>query len=282
MSTVKELVDPKRGTSTLVRPRFSPGLLLQDSDLNTAVDYGRNLTQLLFRHLFGCGVICGYEVSAAVDKCNVLCVTIGRGVALDCKGNPIEVVSSEIIKVAGSCTSSLPGEVWVVIRGREHNSGPRDVSCAPEDNTTTTVCTRICDGYEIRLLAERPECACGCLPKLPPPRTEECCTDPPLRESAEERLDHERPERDSEWEKCGEEERKYRREKMRECAERCDRERRLGVCGCDCCCGWVLLARLHDGKRETNGVAEWQADHTVRRFIRPALSLDYFAHHVRE
>jgi hypothetical protein len=71
MSTAKELIEAKRGTSTLVRPRFSPGLLLQDTDLNSAVDYGRRMLQLVLRNLFGCGVICGYEVTGCVDRCNI-------------------------------------------------------------------------------------------------------------------------------------------------------------------------------------------------------------------
>lgn len=281
MSTAKELTEAKRGISTLVRPRFSPGLLLRDSDLNSAVDYARTAIQLVLRNLFGCGVICGYEVIGCVDNCNILQVTVGRGLALDCMGNPIELTAAQTLKVIDKCAPELPCEIWVVIRARECNSSPREVSCAPEDGATSTVCTRVCDGYEIRLLAELPECVCGCVRKHREPPSEECCTEPrgrtPEQTAAIERMQK----RLHRWDECDEDERKRRFQEMQEGARRCDRDHRLGVCNCECCCEWVVLARLlcceeRDRKRE------YRADHTVRRFIRPVLSYDYMAYGVGE
>ncbi|MEI9852768.1 MAG: hypothetical protein WDN24_20060 [Sphingomonas sp.] len=49
------------------RPLYAPGLILQDSDLTAAVDYTRELNRLLFRTLFGCGVICGLRVGIRED-----------------------------------------------------------------------------------------------------------------------------------------------------------------------------------------------------------------------
>jgi hypothetical protein len=281
MSTAKELTEAKRGTSTLVRPRFSPGLLLQDTDLNSAVDYGRTLMQLVLRNLFGCGVICGFEVIGYVDKCNVLQVTVGRGLALDCVGNPIELTAAQTLKVEERCTPELPCEIWVVIRARECNSSPREVSCAPEDGATSTVCTRVCDGYEIRLLTELPECVCGCLhkPDGPPERCE------PHERTAEQNATLELLQRRQRpWEECDEDERRRRSREMHEGARRCDRDHRLGVCNCACCCDWVLLARLlccEDRERREER-REYRVDHTVRRFIRPVLSYDFMAYGVRE
>ena len=282
MSTAKELIEAKKGTSTLVRPRFSPGLLLQDTDLNSAVDYGRTMLQLVLRNLFGCGVICGYEVSACVDKCNVLQVTVGRGLALDCVGNPIEVTAAQTLKVVEKCGPELPCEIWVVIRGRECSSSPREVSCTPTDSATSTVCTRICDGYEIKLLTKLPECVCGCAHKEREP-TEQCCGDSPTR-TPEQTADCQRlKERLKPWEECDEDERKGRFEEMKEGARRCDRDHRLGVCNCACCCEWLVLARLlccEEQEREDK--RDYQVDHTVRRFIRPVLSYDYMAYGVGE
>lgn len=287
MSTAKELTEAKRGTSTLVRPRFSPGLLLQDTDLNSAVDYGRTLMQLVLRNLFGCGVICGFEVTGCVDKCNVLQVTVGRGLALDCVGNPIELTTAQSLKVAEKCAPELPCDIWVVIRSRECNSSPREVSCAPEDGSTSTVCTRVCDGYEIRLLTELPECICGCVhERHEPPERCEPHERTPEQKATLDRLERRQPP----WEECDEEERKRRSREMHEGARRCDRDHRLGVCNCACCCDWVLLARLlcceernereeRDGRGERR---EYRVDHTVRRFIRPVLSYDFMAYGVRE
>lgn len=134
MSTVKGRVDPKKGFSSLIRPRFSPGLMLQDSDLNVAVDYSRSLTQLLFKHLFGCGVICGYEVSATVDPCNILEVKITRGLALDCLGSPVELSQVEIIRVEKTCMHLYENEgITPTIRRAfvvylaSHNRPPHEV-----------------------------------------------------------------------------------------------------------------------------------------------------------
>jgi hypothetical protein len=281
MSTAKELIEAKKGTSTLVRPRFSPGLLLQDSDLNSAVDYGRTLTQLLLRNLFGCGVICGYEVSGSVDTCNQLQVTVGRGLALDCVGNPIELATSQTLKVSSKCAPDLPCEIWVVIRARECSSSPREVSCSPEDGTTGTVCTRVCDGYEIRLVTELPECVCGCYRKETDKSPEGCCDEKPAlsreQSEAQERLRR----RLKPWEECDDEEKRQRLREMEQGTHRCDRDHRLGVCNCACCCDWVLLARLLCCEKD-DAARKYCVDHTVRRYIRPMLAPDFMAYGVKE
>lgn len=281
MSTAKELIEAKKGTSTLVRPRFSPGLLLQDTDLNSAVDYGRTMLQLVLRNLFGCGVICGYKVCASVDKCNVLQVTVERGLALDCVGNPIELTVAQTLKVAEKCSPELPCEIWVVIRSRECNSSPREVSCAPEDGASSTVCTRVCDGYEIRLLTNLPECVCGCAHKAHEP--EPCCDATPTRTPEQTEAVERLRKREKSWEECDKDERKGRFQEMEEGARRCDRDHRLGICNCACCCEWVVLARLLCcEEREREEKRDYRVDHTVRRFIRPVLSYDYMAYGVGE
>jgi hypothetical protein len=282
MSTVKELAEPKKGTSTLVRPRFSPGLLLQDSDLNSAVDYGRSLLQLMLRNLFGCGVICGYGVTVTVDNCNILQVTVDGGLALDCLGNPIELTTAQTLKVSCKCAPDLPCEIWVAIRRRECNSSPREVSCTAEDNTSTTVCTRVCDGYEIRLFTELPECICGCPPKQTGPKPTGCCTDASTERAPEEveRLKRLRL-RLKKWEECNEEERKQRISDMHAGARCCDEDHRHGICHCSCCCDWVLLAELVCCE-EKGEQRSYLVDQSVRRFIRPVAAYDYMAYGVKD
>src|SRR3954470_3565801 len=75
----------------LERPRYSPGLILQDADLTSAVDYTRELSRLLFRSLFGCGVVCGLRVTVDTD-CD-LEVTVAPGLALDGCGDPVQLTS---------------------------------------------------------------------------------------------------------------------------------------------------------------------------------------------
>ena len=94
MKTVKPL-DCKAGSSGIERPLFSPGLLLEDEDLTAGVNYTRELSRLLFRSLFGCGVICGLEVKGELFcKRQQLRVTVGPGLALDGAGNPMQVTKS--------------------------------------------------------------------------------------------------------------------------------------------------------------------------------------------
>src|SRR5690349_7118341 len=86
--------DPVMGV--LTRPRYSPGLILEDSDLTAAVDYTRELNRLLFRSLFGCGVVCGLKVS--LDEDCGLTVMVAPGLALDGCGDPLQLTGAATIK----------------------------------------------------------------------------------------------------------------------------------------------------------------------------------------
>ena len=81
--------DSQTVAAILERPRYSPGLILEDSDLTSAVDYTQALSRLLFRNLFGCGVICGLTVKIDTD-CG-LNVTVSPGLALDGCGDPLQL-----------------------------------------------------------------------------------------------------------------------------------------------------------------------------------------------
>ena len=65
-------------------------MLLQHEDLEQLNVYTRELNRLMFRSLFGCGVVCGLVVGTDV-KCGKVNVTVGSGLALDCQGDPIYV-----------------------------------------------------------------------------------------------------------------------------------------------------------------------------------------------
>src|SRR5262245_13812275 len=146
MTTVKERkYKSVTGNSTLERPRYSPGLLLEDEDLTSAVSYTRNMMRLMFRSLFGCGVICGLDVKAELT-CNRSRVDamIAKGVALDCLGNPIEIPKDLKIAFDADC-DTIPACLWVVVCYRESCCRAKDVSCAPDDDGQV-VQTRIKEG----------------------------------------------------------------------------------------------------------------------------------------
>jgi hypothetical protein len=230
---------------TLERPRYSPGLILQDTDLTAAVDYTRNLNRLLFRSLFGCGVICGLEVSVIKDECGMK-VFVEPGLALDACGNAIEVarkISMTIDKRKIDLTSTGAAEIknlWVLLRNKDKPCAPRGVVCDVDEEEIPVQTTRVQSCAEVTIVADMPKCMCGHHPDLPILNDKQA-SDLINTEAADLKL--------LQTEKCA------------------------TGCGCDGDCGGrdpVLLACLHkyDGEK-------WGPIHRgIRRFIRPTLLPD--------
>lgn len=172
----KNSTPTQEGLGTLERPRYFPGLLLEDEDLTAGVEYTRNLMRLLFRSLFGCGVICGLTVEGKVCGTK-LTLTVNRGLALDCLGNPIEIPRSQPIEYERKCDDTFP-PLYVLICYVEKCCRPRDVSCSTDDDSQFRH-TRSMDGYMIQLHTKLPECACYCSSKddMPPTPTGHGCCD---------------------------------------------------------------------------------------------------------
>jgi hypothetical protein len=140
--------------------------MLQDDDLRQAVDYTRDLSRLLFKNLFGCGVVCGFKVTLETGPCNGQ-VVIQPGVAIDGNGDPVELRDPQRIDLG----TDIPAEVWITIRRREISCLKRDLACVADDDDTAMVTTRIRDGYEIRLVRTSPDKACSCIQKDDPTHT---------------------------------------------------------------------------------------------------------------
>lgn len=173
----------KTGNATLQRPRYSPGLLLEDDDLNSGVNYTRDLTRLLFKSLFGCGVICGLKVTAKpICKGSKLEITVAKGIALDSLGNPLEVPSPLTLEYDPQC-KDFPPVIWVTLCYTEKCCRPKDVSCSAEDDSQPKP-TRVRAGYEVNLYDVAPECACRCGKDDPAPVGRERCRDVDAAEPA--------------------------------------------------------------------------------------------------
>jgi hypothetical protein len=262
-----------KGTSKLVRPRFGPGMLLQHEDLELLNTYTRDLSRLLFGSLFGCGVICGLVVK--VDpKCGKFYITVGAGVALACSGDPIHVPTDQSFPLSEDCPPDIDGPLWVVLCAYSKCCAPRPSLCESDDDETKSECTREREGFEIRVMPQRPTCVCGCPeptapnPNEPPPtatptpsagtgsgagsRTGTGTTTTFAAQPG--RIDCQCVDPDSP----------------------CYAAHYDGLCGCncddcnDCDCKCILLARL-DREGDTD---RWLIDHSVRRFIRPVLIRD--------
>jgi hypothetical protein len=244
MNNTNDLVGGTTGLSILQRARFGPGMLLQHEDLEQLNTYTRDLSRLLFQSFFGCGVVCGLVVKADPD-CGKLKVTVEPGLALACSGDPVYVPPGvQPFYTHDDFNLATAKTLWVVLCGTTKCCAPRTTTCCSDDDEATSDCTREKDGFEIRLVNAEvpPTCVCGCTKPEDPyykPRDETLC------QCADPRL------------KC------YEDHYKGNCVCTC------GECtACDCKC--ILLARL-DSKDQGK---TWNADHRVRRFIRPVLISD--------
>jgi hypothetical protein len=242
-----------KGFSTLVRPRFGPGMLLQHDDLEQLSSYTRELSRLLFRSFFGCGVVCGLCVKVE-PKCGQIVATVGAGLALDCTGDPIYVPSEQSLPIDEKCDNSQQGPLWVVLCGTTKCCSPRTSMCSTDDDEAQSVCTRERDAFEIRIVSatEFPNCVCGC-------KTHVGVHDSNVTGGAA-----------APNPGC-------------QCAnpiDECYQDHYQGICGCGCkdtdgsgCCGsCVLLAQLT--LQGEQGKMQWTPESGVRRFIRPVLVRD--------
>jgi len=234
MSTTKVTINSVKGTSTLVRARFGPGMLLQHEDLEQLNTYTRELSRLLIRSLFGCGVVCGLVVETET-KCGKVIVRVAAGVALDCDGDPVHLPKAQTIVLDEECNPNLPTPLWVILCGTTSCCAPRNPVCPSDEEESPSVCTRERDGFELRIVSELPGCVCGCLDPPPPHAENDCrCVDP---------------------------------------NHPCYQDHYDGKCGCNAGeeCDCILLARLI---KPTYEGQPWIVDHSVSRFVRPVLMRD--------
>jgi hypothetical protein len=222
-----------QGWSSLQRPVYSPGLLLEDEDLNAGIAYTQGLMRLMLRSLFGCGVICGLDVTVT-SSCQGTKrkLVVEPGIAVDGEGNIIEVQKPWSHEFGPDCDGGWPERLWVVLCYREKCCRPKDVTCA-SDGDPQSARTRVRAGFEIALWEKLPACTCRC------------------KTGAE---DDERDDDDDADCGCGG--RKKAKVEASASAERqkkddsatdepcpCYADHFNGVCGCECC-KCVVLARV--------------------------------------
>jgi hypothetical protein len=213
-------------------------MLLQHEDLDQLSTYTRDLNRLLFKSFFGCGVVCGLVVKPDCEDGKPV-IALDAGLAINCTGDPIYVPKSRpsIVIPERDTTKKDDNLRWVLLCPYKKSCFPRTLVCAPDDDDNSSTYTRDRDGFEIKIVAEKPTC-CVCEPYKPKPADPCLCADPtlPCLES------HYKAE-------CG-----------------CDCDNCAGS-GCDC----VVLALLTYPGVPTD---PWKVDHSVRRFIRPLLMRD--------
>ena len=150
---------------------FKNGMIVTADDLGTAMMYPVSLMQTVNRAVFGCGVVCGFELkpdpelcgrTAPCDPCakegsdgNTLAypnfiVQIGKGTALDCAGLPIEICKPQRFDLAPeTCGCDTEGgTVCILVRRVSAPEAPRGDCCDPAG--AVPACSRQRDHVEIR------------------------------------------------------------------------------------------------------------------------------------
>jgi hypothetical protein len=94
------------GVECFERPRFFCGQLLNDKDLDSALQYVIDKNKLHNRYLVGNGVACGLGVFC--DPCDSMSVTIDAGYAIDCCGNDIVLCQSTLFNVISYINTCFP------------------------------------------------------------------------------------------------------------------------------------------------------------------------------
>jgi len=233
-----------KGMSPLTTAKFGPGMLLQSDDLEQLSNYTRDLSRLLFRSFFGCGVVCGLDIPDPQPvQCGKLVFTVNPGLALDCCGDPIYVPQPQPITVDTSCNQDT--QLWVVLCGTRKCCAPRPAMCSADDQDSPSVCTRERYGFELRVLNDSSQvtCMCGCGSK------DNCTPQAAFNPSST--------------------------QNMCQCADpamSCNQNHYNGICDCSCIdssncqcqCDCILLAQL-----TTQDQQNWTVDYSGRCFIRP-------------
>ena len=149
---------------------FKNGMIVTADDLGAAMMYPVALMQTVNRAVFGCGVVCGFELRPDPELCGRkgpcdpcakdgtegnrqaypnFVVEIGRGAALDCAGLPIEICKPVRFDIAPeSCgCDSQGGTVCILARRVSASEAPRGNCC---DTGAVPQCSRQRDHVEIR------------------------------------------------------------------------------------------------------------------------------------
>jgi hypothetical protein len=200
--TTKRKISRPSSTEAVV---FTDGMLVTADDLQAAMHYPLSVVQVLLRSYFGCGIICGLEVTGPKEREDLIekpgcepergyVVKIAPGVALGCDGYPIELCSEVKLDLSPDpcgCPIEAAQTRFIAIR-RERASEPSSRGrCGCGGGDPQHQCTRQRDHILIQAFDAPPKGACMQPPALHPADKREslcdclrhcsdcdCCTEP--------------------------------------------------------------------------------------------------------
>lgn len=128
--------------------KFHDGMIVAADDLETASRYPVSLLQSVLRAYLGCGVVCGLQLSTPQKLPHepVWGVTIDRGLAVDCRGFPIELACPvELDLTPDPCSrEDLPQRVTIAIR-RITSDEATTQPCSCAQHQSDDDCNRVRD-----------------------------------------------------------------------------------------------------------------------------------------
>lgn len=137
--------------------KFHDGMIVHAEDLEAATHYPVSLLQTVLRSYFGCGVVCGLELGRMTPHEGEpsWVVTVGRGLAVDCQGFPLELACPiKLDFTPDPCSSEPPpGQAYIAIRritSDEATSDPCGCSQEPADKD----CNRLRDWALVRAFTQ--------------------------------------------------------------------------------------------------------------------------------
>lgn len=147
-----ELPETTRPT-TIESVTFRDGMIVTADDLDAAMRYPTSLLLTVNRAFFGCGVVCGLELRPKSTGGWVLCVD--PGVAIDCRGYPIELCSSvelDLSPEACACEPP-PDKVCIAVKRTTSDAAPRD-ACGCDLDAPQFDCRRVRDHVVVKVFTE--------------------------------------------------------------------------------------------------------------------------------
>ena len=175
--------------------KFTDGMLVTADDLNAAMHYPLTVAQVLFRSYFGCGIVCGLEVtdpngegkqgaggeaayaqqgaSPGSEPKRGFVVEIARGAALGCDGYPVELcekVKLDLSPDPCGCPITATVPRFIAIKRETAPEAPaRSCGCGPAAGDSGQQCSRVRDHVVIQAFEEQHLPKGICMQGLPKP-----------------------------------------------------------------------------------------------------------------
>ncbi|MBB2948482.1 hypothetical protein FB565_008265 [Actinoplanes lutulentus] len=148
--------------------RFRDGMIVTAEDLDTAQRYAVALLETVLRAYFGCGVVCGLDlrIKKPAGKRQSSVLEVGRGVAIDCRGLPLELCKPVDLDLSPDACgyAESPGTVVILLRRVVPPENPGD-DCrrVPEQVMVKAVSEEELDALpgDVYRASEKRDCA-GC------------------------------------------------------------------------------------------------------------------------